>query len=60
MIGCGIPEVTIEGSVEDWEEIIRRLDYLSKYDLKWWTTELKPVIRKIIDSKEERLTKAFG
>ncbi|MBC8052652.1 MAG: DUF4419 domain-containing protein [Sphingobacteriaceae bacterium] len=59
MVGCGIPEVTIEGSVEDWEKINRRLDYLSKYDLKWWTSELKPVIQKIIDSKRGKFQKSF-
>ena len=59
MVGCGIPEVTIEGSVEDWEKINRRLDYLSKYDLKWWTSELKPVIQKIVDSKRGKFQKSF-
>jgi hypothetical protein len=58
-IGCGIPEVTVEGSVKDWKKILKRLDYLSKYDLKWWTSELKPVIQKIIDTKEGKLDKQF-
>ena len=59
MVGCGIPEVTIEGSVEDWEKINKRLDYLSKYDLKWWTSELKPLIQKIIDTRRGKLDKSF-
>lgn len=58
-VGCGIPEVTVEGSVKDWEKILTRLDYLSKYDLKWWTSELKPVIKKIIDTKKGKLDKQF-
>lgn len=57
--GCGISEVTVEGSVKDWEKILMKLDYLSKYDLKWWTSELKPVIRKIIDTKKGKLDKQF-
>lgn len=52
MIGCGIPSVTIEGTVEDWKKILVKLDFLSQYDLKWWTSELKPVIQKIIDTKQ--------
>jgi hypothetical protein len=59
MIGCGIPEVTIEGTVEDWKKINKRLDYLSKYNLKWWTSELKPVIQNIIDSKRGKFQKNF-
>jgi len=57
--GCGISEVTVEGSVQDWKKILTRLDYLSKYDLKWWTSELKPVIQKIIDTKNGKLDKQF-
>ena len=59
MIGCGIPEVTIEGTVEDWEKILNRLDYLSQYELGWWTSELKPVIQKIIDTKKGTFDKDF-
>lgn len=58
-IGCGISEVTVEGSVKDWEKILTRLDYLAKYDLEWWTSELKPVIQKIIDTKKGKLDKQF-
>jgi len=59
LLGCGIPEVTVEGSVKDWEKILSRLDYLSTYDLEWWTSELKPVIQKIIDTKNGKLDKQF-
>jgi hypothetical protein len=57
--GCGIPEVTVEGSIKDWEKILTRLDYLAKYDLEWWTSELKPVIQKIIDTKKGKVDKQF-
>ncbi|TCC98919.1 DUF4419 domain-containing protein [Pedobacter psychroterrae] len=58
-VGCGISEVTVQGSVKDWQKILKRLDYLSKYDLEWWTSELKPVIQKIIDTKKGKLDKQF-
>ncbi len=59
MVGCGLPEVTIEGSVEDWEKILKKLDYIEKYDLKWWTSELKPVIKEIIKTKKGKFNKKF-
>lgn len=59
IVGCGISEVTVEGTVKDWEKILDRLDYLSQFDLKWWTSELKPVIQKIIDTKKGKLDKQF-
>ena len=59
MIGCGLPSVTIEGTIEDWEKILEKLDFIEKYDLKWWTSELKPVIEKIIETKSGKLDKEF-
>lgn len=59
LMGCGLPEVTVEGSVKDWEKILKKLDYLAEYDLKWWTSELKPVIQKIVDTKKGKLDKQF-
>ncbi|MEJ2881600.1 DUF4419 domain-containing protein [Pedobacter sp. GR22-6] len=59
MMGCGIPDVTVEGTVKDWEKILTRLDYLADYELEWWTSELKPVIQKIIDTKKGKLDKDF-
>lgn len=59
MVGCGIPEVTIEGTVEDWQKILIKLDSLSKYDLEWWTKELKPVIQEIINTKSGKFNKEF-
>jgi hypothetical protein len=59
MIGCGIPSITIEGTVEDWEKIQTKLDFLSQYDLKWWTSELKPIIQKIINTKKGKFDKNF-
>lgn len=59
MIGCGIPSVTIEGTIEDWQKILTKLDYLAQYDLEWWTSELKPVIEEIIKTKSGKFNKEF-
>jgi hypothetical protein len=37
---CGIPEVMLQGTVEDWEKIRQRVDRLQQYDLKWWTDDV--------------------
>lgn len=59
MIGCGIPSVTIEGTTEDWEKILTKLDFLAQYDLEWWTSALKPIIEEIIDTKSGKFNKEF-
>ena len=46
---CGIPEVTLLGTTEDWQKVYDHLSVYEKYDLRWWTKELRPVIKKIIE-----------
>lgn len=59
MGGCGLPYVTIEGSIEDWEKINEKLEQLSKYKLKFWTDKLTPIINKIIETKKGKVDKEF-
>ena len=52
MGGCGVSSITLEGNLEDWEKIKSKLEYLSKFALKWWTKHLIPIIDKIIQTKK--------
>ena len=49
---CGISFITLEGCIEDWEKIKYKLNYLSKFDLNWWTKHLIPIIDNIIKTKK--------
>lgn len=40
---CGIPEVTLEGSVEDWDKLLAKARGLSIFDMEWWLTDLIPI-----------------
>lgn len=42
---CGIPSVALEGTLQDWEEICRRVRVIKemKIGLGWWADELAPV-----------------
>ena len=42
---CGIPEVTLEGTVDDWKKLRDKALALAWYDLEWWTKALKPVLK---------------
>ena len=44
---CGIPQVILEGTLEDWHTIVERTEALRKYQLDWWVDELLPILRKI-------------
>lgn len=45
---CGIPEVTLEGEVADWEKLRDKTEDLGKaYDLRWWTDHVHPIFDRI-------------
>jgi hypothetical protein len=43
MFICGIPTVTVRGSVEDWLAIRKRVDVMAGYHLEWWTDRITPI-----------------
>ncbi|MBC7864605.1 MAG: DUF4419 domain-containing protein [Bacteroidia bacterium] len=56
---CGIPKITLEGSIEDYRKILSNLDELEKYDLGWWIKKIKPIIHKIIETLSGNIDKSF-
>lgn len=56
---CGIPSITLEGKPEDWKSILKRIRQLEKYDLKWWTDELKPILKEFVNASEGRVNLNF-
>ena len=59
MGGCGLPYVTIEGSVEDWQKIKQKLEDLKKYKLEFWIEKVAPIINKIIETKKGNVDREF-
>lgn len=47
---CGIPSVTLEGTVEDWELIRDKAAKLAEFNLEWWIDKLLPVLDEIVKS----------
>lgn len=56
---CGIPEITLEGTTEDWEKVLEKTRKLSQYDLEWWTTELEPILKEFIKASKGKINKPF-
>ena len=52
LIGCGFPSITLRGTVEDYEKILKKIEFLKDYNLEWWLNLLKPIIMKIIETKK--------
>lgn len=53
MICCGLPGVTLKGTLEDWQKVRVRLDKLLEYaqpDLVTWHTMLAPILDQFVAS----------
>ncbi|XP_037039491.1 uncharacterized protein LOC119076690 [Bradysia coprophila] len=48
---CGIPYVTLEGTLADWESILSRLEKLKEYKLDKWYEMLRPILEEFIAAK---------
>lgn len=56
---CGIPEITLEGTPQDWESVLTKAQYLKKYKLEWWIKELEPVLKEFIKTSKGNINKKF-
>jgi hypothetical protein len=45
---CGIPNITLEGTPDDWQRIRERIEVLATYDLGWWTARLAPILDQFV------------
>lgn len=56
---CGIPEITLEGTVEDWEKILIKLSKLRRYNLDWWIDKLEPILNHFVLARKGEIDKEF-
>jgi hypothetical protein len=57
--GCGIPEITVLGTPDDWRSMIPRVQHLAEYGLKSWCDALVPVLEKIADTASGKVDLDF-
>lgn len=51
-IVCGIPEITLEGTPEDWEKVLQKARSLKEYKLEWWISELEPLLEEFVKASK--------
>ncbi|MBZ5711860.1 DUF4419 domain-containing protein [Nannocystis pusilla] len=51
---CGIPEVTLTGTVDDWVRLRHKALALAEYGLEWWTRLLAPVLDEFVAAARGR------
>ncbi len=56
---CGIPEIKLEGTVFDWQELLKRTRGLAEFGLKWWIKPLIPILEQFINAMQGKPDKRF-
>jgi hypothetical protein len=56
---CGIPAVTLEGTVEDWERVHDRVGRLGQYGLDWWVGQVGPITAEFVKAAKGDPTPSF-
>jgi hypothetical protein len=56
---CGIPEITLTGTPEDWASMRRRAAAFRELDLAWWVAALDPVLAKLEATARGRIDREF-
>ncbi len=56
---CGIPEITLLGTPDDWQKVLDKTRKLGAYDLKWWTKQLEPILKEFVNASKGDIDKKF-
>jgi len=56
---CGIPSVTLLGTVDDWRAIRRRAEMLAEYGAAEWQAALLPILDHFVAAAQGRADRAF-
>ncbi|NPD92347.1 DUF4419 domain-containing protein [Xylanibacter muris] len=59
LIGCGIPEITLTGTPDDWKKVMEKTTALEGYGMDQWIKDLKPVLHEFIKASEGRPNRQF-
>ena len=56
---CGIPKITVTGSLQDWQRIRARVEVLETFGLEWWVARLRPVLDEFVRTAEGHPSREF-
>ena len=50
--GCGIPYIILEGTAQDYKDIIAKAKELKQYEFDWYIDKIIPHLEKMVEAKE--------
>ena len=58
-LSCGIPYIILKGTPADWRKMAEKVQGLEKYNMGWWTKELKPIMAELVKTAEGNPSSKF-
>ncbi|MCR4836645.1 MAG: DUF4419 domain-containing protein [Bacteroidaceae bacterium] len=58
-LSCGIPYITLKGTPDDWRKVAEKVQGLERYNMGWWTKELKPIMAELVKTAEGKPSSKF-
>ena len=58
-LSCGIPYIILKGTPADWRKMAEKVQGLEKYNMGWWTKELKPITAELVKTAEGKPSSKF-
>lgn len=56
---CGIPEINIEGTKEDWLKIRNNIKKFKGYEIDNWINSLEPIIQQFVNASNNKIDQPF-
>ena len=56
---CGIPDITLKGTPEDWQKVLDKTLRLREYGLGWWVDDLEPILKEFVNASNGRPDRKF-
>jgi hypothetical protein len=58
-VNSGIPAITLEGTLADWQAIVERLEGFAPLGLEWWLAPLRPILQQFPSAAAGNVDLAF-
>ena len=58
-IACGIPQITLRGTVADWQAVLDKARQLRNYGLEAWIGQLEPVLKQFVETAKGKPNQRF-
>src|SRR5262249_1484498 len=56
---CGIPQIVLEGTADDWQLVADRTRELARFGLQWWTEPLADVLAEFLAAAQGKVRADF-